>query len=76
MQAILDRINQIVWGAPTLFLILGVGIYLTVRTKFAQFRLLPKAMKTLAQSIAKKNQTEGVSGFRALCTALAATGRI
>lgn len=73
MWEILEKINGFIWGAPTLLLILGVGIYLTVRTGFAQFRLLPRALGSFAASLRKSNSSGGTSSFRALCTALAAT---
>ena len=67
-------INQIVWGIPALVLILGVGIFLSIRTHFSQFTLFPKAFHTFLSHF-KRNKTEkeGVSPYQALCTALAAT---
>lgn len=71
---LLEQINQFIWGVPTLILIVGVGIYLSIRTKFAQFRLLPKALRKLIKMITgNETSTKGVSSFQALCTALAAT---
>ena len=69
----LDRANKVVWGLPMLMLILGVGVYLSVRTGFAQFKLLPAALRDLARRVKERNKGEGVSSYRALCTALAAT---
>lgn len=70
----LEQINQFIWGIPLLILILGVGTYITVRTRFVQFRLLPKAIKSLFAMITGKAKcVDGVSPFQALCTALAAT---
>lgn len=75
MLAVLESINSFVWGIPALVLILGVGIYLSICTGFAQITMFPKALKNfLGQFRKKKGQdSEGVSGFQALCTALAAT---
>lgn len=64
----LHTVNRFVWGIPVLMLILGVGIYLTVCTRFAQLRLLPKASKHFIAQC-----KDSGSGYRALCTALAAT---
>ena len=72
MTDILEAVNAFVWGIPALLLILGVGIYLTVRTGFAQFRLLPKAAKNLFNSFQSGGEQEK-SSAKALCTALAAT---
>ena len=71
MAKILETVNGFVWGAPALLLILGVGLYLTVRLGFAQFTLLPRAVKALFS--AKSKGADGVSAYQALCTALAAT---
>ena len=74
MTEILKFINRTVWGAPALILILGVGIYLSVRTGFAQLSLFPRALRWFSSRFQKKNTEPGtVSPFQALCTALAAT---
>ena len=74
MDEVLEKINGVVWGVPALVLIIGVGIYLTLRTRFAQFRLLPKAMRAfLLEFRLRPKDKRGISPFRALCTALAAT---
>ena len=70
----LEFLNRVVWGIPALILILGVGIFLSVRTDFAPFRLFPRACRLFAAQLRpRKRQSSGVSPFRALCTALAAT---
>lgn len=70
----LQKLNEIVWGLPTIFLILGVGIYLSVRCKFPQFTLLPMAIKDFVRKCRPDRKCKGgQSSYRALCTALAAT---
>ena len=73
MVKILDGINQFVWGIPALVLILAVGIWLSIRTGWVQFRLFPAAIRSFLLPLTKKTQKGGVSGYKALCTALAAT---
>lgn len=70
---LLETINRVVWGIPTLILILGAGIYFTFQTRFAQFRYFPRAIKLFCDKLRSKEKTGGVSSFQALCTALAAT---
>ncbi len=70
MTKILDTINQVVWGVPALVLIIGVGLYLSVGTGWAQFRLFPAALRQFFRQFSKNSAH---SGYRALCTALAAT---
>ena len=73
MLAWLEKFNGIVWGVPTLLLILGMGLYLTVRTGGVQVWLFPKAIKSFFCLNKGQSNTDGPSAFRALCTALAAT---
>ena len=74
MTNILEAVNGIVWGIPALVLILGVGLFLSIRTGFAQLRLFPRAVRTFfSRMFGPKEQSGGVSQFQALCTALAAT---
>ena len=68
-KVILKSIHGFVWGLPALVGILGVGLLLTLKTRFVQLRLFPRAIRQLL----RKPTGEGISPFRALCTALAAT---
>ena len=68
MTKILECTNRFVWGMPALVLILGVGIFLSVRSGFPQFTLLKDACRQFFSAIRGKQ-----GSFRALCTALAAT---
>ncbi len=74
MTKILTSIHDFLWGAPTLVLILGVGLYLSLTTGFVQLRLLPRALMGFWRKLRGEGASEeGVSPFQALCTALAAT---
>lgn len=73
MLKVLNIIYNMVWGAPALLLILGLGCWLSFYTGFIQFRWLPKALKQFFSQLSRKEENGGVSQFRALCTALAAT---
>ena len=70
-----STINGFVWGLPMMVLIMGVGIYLTVRCGFPQFRHFIHIMKnTMGKAFEKTEKKEGaVSPFKAMCTALAAS---
>ena len=74
MVTLLEKINGFIWGFPSLILIVGVGVYISIRTGFPQIRLLPLALKQFfSRFLARKENKGGVSPFQALCTALAAT---
>lgn len=71
LEKVLSNINNVVWGAPLLILLVGTGILLTVRLKLIQVLKLPKAFKLIFKA---ENSGEGdINSFGALCTALAAT---
>ena len=55
--------------------ILGVGLYLSLRTRFLQIRKFPLAIRsTLGRMFQKKTAQDGaMTPFQAVCTALAAT---
>ncbi|WP_019778911.1 alanine/glycine:cation symporter family protein, partial [Streptococcus sobrinus] len=64
------KIDDFVWGPPLLVLLVGTGIYLTIRLGLLQVLRLPKAFKL----IFAEDKGEGdISSFAALATALAAT---
>lgn len=71
MTHILDRLYGLLWGGPMLVLISGVGVWLTICTRCAQVRLFPQSLRRLFRK--SSPEEGGVSPFRALCTALAAT---
>lgn len=74
MTKILEMVNRFVWGAPALVLILGVGLYLSFRTGWAQITLFPKAIRSFFSRLRGDDSSQdGVSSYQALCTALAAT---
>ena len=74
MSEILELLNGIVWGVPALVLILGVGLFLSLRTRWIQIKLLPRSVRLFFSRMGKPPSGEGtVSPFQALCTALAAT---
>lgn len=70
MLELLKALDAFAWGPPLLILLVGTGIYLTIRLGLLQVARLPKAF----QLIFTKDKGHGdVSSFAALCTALAAT---
>ncbi|MGT2667612.1 alanine/glycine:cation symporter family protein [Streptococcus rifensis] len=71
MLKLLETVDAWIWGPPLLFLLMGTGLYLTIRLGFLQLRKLPKAIRLIFKA---DNVGHGdVSSFAALCTALAAT---
>ena len=73
MAICVEYANRIVWGAPALLLILGVGLYLSFKTGFFQLTMFPRACRLFWKRLCSKSDSKEVSPFQALCTALAAT---
>ncbi|MDO4390917.1 MAG: sodium:alanine symporter family protein [Clostridia bacterium] len=68
-------LNGIVWGWPCLILLVGTGVYYTIRCGGVQFKWFGYIMKnTIGKIFEKKEAGEGaITPFQAVCTALAAT---
>ena len=75
IEAVNNVVNNFIWGVPAMICIIGVGLYLSIRTNFLQIRKFPYAMKmTLGRMMKKKEASDGaLTPFQAVCTALAAT---
>ena len=76
LKTLFDTLGGWVWGPYMLVLLVGTGVYLTIRLMGIQFTLLPFALK---QAFSPQKKTEGetqegdISHFGALMTALSAT---
>ena len=70
-----SALNGFIWGVPAMVCIIGVGIWLSVRTNFIQIREFAHAIKvTIGRMFHKDEAEEGsVTPFQAVCTALAGT---
>lgn len=70
-----QAVNNFVWGVPAMVSIIGVGLYLSIRTGFIQIRKFPYAIRTtIGRLFRKKEASDGaMTPFQAVCTALAAT---
>ena len=74
VKNILNLMNNLVWGPPLLILLVGTGIYFTVKLGFLQITKLPLAFKYLFSKDEDEVKGDGdISSFAALCTALSAT---
>ena len=75
ITSINDKLSAFIWGVPAMTCIIGVGLYLGIRTGFLQLRKFGYALKcTLGRIFQKQEAAEGsITPFQAVCTALAAT---
>lgn len=75
IETINTALNNFIWGIPAMVCIFGVGLYLSIKTRFLQIRKFPYAIRvTLGRMFRKKDASDGaMTPFQAVCTALAAT---
>ena len=77
LMELVKAANGILWGSLMIWLLIGTGVFYTVRLGFPQIRHIGHVFKVLLGS--RKTEEKGISSFQALCTGLAAqvgTGNI
>lgn len=70
MVSLINFLNDLLWGSVLVYLLIGGGIYFTLRLGFIQFRHFTHMFKVMKNS--RKDDESGISSFQALCTSLAA----
>lgn len=77
---ILGEVNTILYSYVLIILLVGTGIFLTVKTKFIQFRLIGEMFKLITESApTDKSGKKGISSFQAFTISAASrigTGNI
>ncbi len=70
-----NSINSFIWGVPAMICIIGVGLLLSIKTRFIQIRKFPYAIAVTIGRMFRKNESRdgAITPFQAVCTALAAT---
>ncbi len=82
LNDILSKINDVMYTYILIFMLAGVGIYFTIRTKGVQFRFLKDGIKSMLEKNGKDSNKDGnkkVSSFQALMISTASrvgTGNI
>ncbi len=70
--AAIERASNVVWSGPTFFLLLGTGVFLTLRLRFVQVARFREALRAMAPG-AGSGAAGAISPFQAFMTALAAS---
>lgn len=75
IETVNSTVNDFVWGVPAMVCIIGVGLYLSIRTHFIQIRKFAYAMRTTIGRVFRRREASdgALTPFQAVCTALAAT---
>ena len=69
LMSIIGTINGLLWGQVLIYLLVGVGIYFTLRLGFIQIRQFRHAIYVLKSG---KNIENGLSSYQVFCTSMAA----
>ena len=70
MESAIEAFNGIVWGYVLVYLLLGVGLYLTIRTRVVQLRMLPQGIREMLSGF--RHRTPGdITPFQAFATGMA-----
>ena len=73
ISQLISTIDGYIWGAPLMILLLGTGLYVTIRFFFIQVRGFGHAWKITAGKYDDKSDSGEISHFKALSAALSAT---
>ena len=68
LNSLINFFNDILWGYVLIIMLLFVGTYFTLKTKFVQIRYFGQMIKILGDSVGHKG---GVSSFKAFCISTA-----
>ncbi|MBQ6302040.1 MAG: alanine:cation symporter family protein [Bacteroidales bacterium] len=74
MERIVSAINDVVWSPALVVLLVGAGLYFSIRTRFVQLRRIGVMTHLLFGKKDKPKEKKGVSSFEAFCIAL--SGRV
>lgn len=75
----IEKLNGLIWGYPLLLMLLGTGLYFTVKTRFFQLLKFPYILKNTlfslfrGRSAVSSKDKDSISQLQSLSTALAAT---
>lgn len=65
----IGSVNTYLWSYILIVMLIGLGLYFTVRTKFVQFRMLGEMIRLLGEGA--RADKKGVSSFQAFCISTA-----
>lgn len=74
LQTVVNALNNVLWSYVLIFVLIFMGLYFTVRTKFVQFRLFGEMFKLLTEGVTKATKLEdknAISSFQAFCISTA-----
>ncbi|WP_243697580.1 alanine/glycine:cation symporter family protein [Geodermatophilus obscurus] len=76
-ENLIDPVSNVLWSYVLIYVLLGVGLYFGIRTRFVQVRMFGRMVRQIASS--RSGSEGGISSFQAFCVGLASrvgTGNI
>lgn len=71
LHSIVSAINNVLWSYVLIFVLVCIGIWFTLRTRFVQLRLLPEMLRLLTEGVGAKTEGKEISTFQAFCVSTA-----
>ncbi|MBN2899383.1 MAG: alanine:cation symporter family protein [Clostridia bacterium] len=74
LNNVVSFMNTMLWSYVLIFMLIGLGLYFTLRSNFVQFRLFGEMFRLLTENVSKTvtgKKSEGVSPFQAFCISTA-----
>lgn len=68
---LVNQINTVLWSYVLIIVLIGCGVWFTLRTKFVQLRMLPEMIRLLHEGVGTKTEGESISSFQAFCISTA-----
>lgn len=66
IETIVSNINTFMYSYLLIYMLIGIGLFFTIRTKFVQFRLLPEMFRVITEKApVGKDGKKGISSFQA-----------
>lgn len=66
IENIVANINNFMYSYLLIYMLIGIGLFFTIRTKFVQFRLLPEMFRVITEKApVGKDGKKGISSFQA-----------
>lgn len=69
LERFISGTNDLLWSYILIILLIGMGIYFSIRTKFVQFRMVGEMIRLLGEGATSNKK--GVSSFQAFCISTA-----
>lgn len=71
LNDIVGVINDFLWSYVLIIMLLGLGLWFTLRTKFVQIRCLPEMFRLMTEGAGAKPRSDHISTFQAFCVSTA-----